>query len=694
MIEYIKETELAEGFTSAVAAAEPLHKPFPEYERIARNRPHPGIAKELPKVTDGTVAAMIMKQPKRTIQQIPTGKLKSKDEWMALVGGYILENVLLDDDDYVAELIQKCWALCAKSLTYGSQPWLVQLIHDGQKYTVSFSLPYIQDVFLEQGKLSYKDSSVIYVRAWYQPSQIDAIIEGCKQRKKAAEDRGEMYEDLWDMKALEEIKDKVQEKEDASKTPAEREKGMSPTGIQLIHAFQKGVGSTFYTFYMGGGDDDSDVTVCRRKKNPDPRGLIPLGGMYADFDFSNPYGRGLVELAGPMQNLLDSEVQAYQYKRIMEMDGPVVGRGTGIQWSTIKNRPRAIWKMGPQDTVEPVKYSTTSLERFPDNYGLIKSQILNLGASPDTSIGSEVGNPGFSRTPAGVKSMEANLSIDDNYLRKQFESCWQEIMETMLNLYFAEKTGKEVLQLDKATADKVRKLRPEAVNENNEVMIDYDGELEAIKFRVDPSSSSVQDNQQQVEILGALLERIEGSPMLAELVPKEKLTEIYNSIVTASGVEDPEKLQIETEEELDENGQPVQKPQGLTPEDVQMMIQEALAGQQPQDDPLLKVFSELPESAKRQLLEKHGIQVDDDSPRQQELNVKKFQAAEKAAGPSDVEMDQQQPEEEIDNSPLIQALTERGFSPEQIQVADEMLQQEATDEEILQAIGAPQGAAV
>jgi hypothetical protein len=46
----ITEKDLNTTFEDAKKFMLPLHEPLDEYERIARNRPHPGISKELPKV--------------------------------------------------------------------------------------------------------------------------------------------------------------------------------------------------------------------------------------------------------------------------------------------------------------------------------------------------------------------------------------------------------------------------------------------------------------------------------------------------------------------------------------------------------------------------------------------------------------------------------------------------------------------
>jgi hypothetical protein len=231
--------------------------------------------------------------------------------------------------------------------------------------------------------------------------------------------------------------------------------------------------------------------------------------------------------------------------------------------------------------------------------------------------------------------------------------------------------------------------------------------MEKIKFKVNPTTSAKEDQAAQVEVLAGLFERIEKSPALNELIPRDKKIEVWNSIVAASGVENPEKLQIDLEE--DGNGEQ-QAPQ-MTPEQVQAMIEEALTAQGPTDDPLLKIFRDLPETAKQQLLQKYGIQAEDKSVPQQEIDIKKFDTAQKAAGPSDVELDSQMaaslpedqpiiedelPEEPVDTTEddlmAAEELSQRGFDNEQVAMALELTKQDVPIEEILNQIGAPRAA--
>ena len=486
----------------------PLFEPLQEFERVARNRPHPGIDKAYPKVTDGTTAGVIQKTPRRIIQQLPTGIAHSDtNDWLTHTASFIFTNRIVPNANKEYALIQKCWNAVSKALTYGAQPGYVPFVNRGKYFGTDLILPYVKDVFLEPGKVSDDDSNFIFMRAWYQPRDIKAIIASQTRLKKNAEERGEEFDSGWDLKALAEIQDFKSQKDDLATTPNERDKNNRSGGVEIIHAFQRGIGGTFYSFHM------ASKTVVRTRTNPDPRGVIPIHYLYADTDGSNPIGRGWVELCGAMQNLMDSEVQMYQYNRALMLNPPMVKKGDWNE-NQAKFAPNVLVDLGsnPNASYEPLKIDSTAIQAFPQNYGLMKSQLLNLLSSPNPNVSSESGDPTTSKTQAGVKGAAAIVDIDDNYIRKQFETWYEKIAETQVNLYFAERHGVEELQLDSETAAKIRELNPNLVSPDDIIRVDYDTDTEELQFFIDPGTTDKKDDAEEISKLQEVIQTVESNP--------------------------------------------------------------------------------------------------------------------------------------------------------------------------------------
>jgi hypothetical protein len=538
LYQFLTPKSVVETFKTSRQYTEGLTEKFQEYERLALNKPHPSIPKEYPKVTDGTTASIIRKTPHRIIQQLPVGRVESDTEdWLSTIASFVYTNKIIPyaNEDY--GLLQKCWNVVERFLTFGYCGTYAPFVNHSGYFCTDLRLIYWGDIFLQPGKLSDVDSNYIFMRSWWQTKDIEALIDAQSKLKSPT----------WDIKALNIVKDLSSTKDNKSLTPSERAASSHPqNGIELITGFQRGVGAKFYTFHVNSGQ------IVRTKENKDPRGELPISFAYGDIDGSNPFGRSVIELVGGLQNLMDAEMQMYQYNRALQLNPPLIKRGA---WSKnkIKFAPNVIIDMGSGDpntnSLESLKIDTSALQNFPANYGMMKSQMLNLLASPDTSISSDIGNPGFSKTPQGVLASQANLSVDDNYVRKQFEKWFERWSETAINIYFAEREGVEELQLDDDTAEELRQLAvsgkfdPSLLSDDNKVRIDFSSATPALKFRVSADSSKQANDPAQVGIATSLLETTMKFPMLNKnFGGRIDVDELAEKIVRASGIADPERV--------------------------------------------------------------------------------------------------------------------------------------------------------
>lgn len=212
--------------------------------------------------------------------------------------------------------------------------------------------------------------------------------------------------------------------------------------------------------------------------------------------------------------------------------------------------------------------------------------MINLLASPDTSISADVGNPGFSKTPQGVQASQATLSVDDNHVRKQFERWFERWSETAINLYFAERTGVEELQLDDDTAEQLRALpefapagknpdgsptppgkMADMLSDDDKIRINYSTATPALKFRVSADSSKMSNDPAQVGIATNLLETVMKFPMLNKnFGGRIDVDELAEKIVYSSGIQNPGQIAPElTKEEKAAKLQSRQQPNSFSP---------------------------------------------------------------------------------------------------------------------------------
>ena len=552
--------------------------PLDEFERIARNKPSPKIGKDLPKVTDGTLAAIIQEQPKRIIQQTPTGVVQCPDlPGIATIASTTLNDTLIPRSNTMGQPLQKSWNMVGKALTYGMQSSYTYFTNTGETMHTDFTLPYVKDVLLEKGKVYGPDCNYLFMQSWVTNHDIDAIITKEARLKKA----DKSYKSSWDIKALKKLKDMGGSgKSSDQQTPDERDKGEKNGAILIVHGFQEGISEDFLSFSPDMPDD-----ILRVKENKDPRGKMPIDFLYANIDLSNPLGRGAIELSGGVQNLIDHQMTMFQYMTTMMMGPPLQVWGN-VNKRSLALKPNTIWDMGAQQNnrIEPYRVDNNAIANFPNNYGLLKSQILNLNSSMDSSVSAEAGNPGFSKTHAGVEQNQQRLSISDNYMRKQFETWWSDQNETALNLYYAEMEGTDSVPI----SDDMRKELPpelleEYTNDKGELDIKYDDIQDiTFKFEVDASSSQVKEDGEAVEKLTTVLDLLRTSQNPQVLEGEARL---FNAIVKEIGIENADEIFPTMNQgsatQVDEQGNPITDEQGnpLPPEAMGGAVQ----GGPPQD---------------------------------------------------------------------------------------------------------------
>lgn len=578
---FIDATTAMQAYEESKKWLRPYFEPIDEYERIARGKPSTNIPKNLPRVTDGTVSSIITDNPKQVIQQEPTGinKCHEYPEY-AQVADYKLTHTLIPMANRQGTELQKDWIMTSKALTWGRSTSYSFFTTTNGIMHVDFVIPYVKDILTEKGKVYVPDSNIRMMRSWYQKRDIKAIIN----REKWLEQNIPGYKTDWNLKMLADfIEGGASAKPSEVMTPAEREKGGDTGGFEVIHAFQVGKNAEFYSF----SPQYKDGETFRTKMNTDPRGLMPFDDMYYEIDLSNPNGRGIPETQGGKQNLIDQQMQMFQYVSTMMQAPPAITFGN-VNKATMKMKPNAIWDGGNgNNRVEFLKIDNTQIANFANNYGLLKSQILQ-GASSNqaATISSEAGNPSFSKTQAGVQAQQSQMNISANYLRKQFEEWKGKQWETAINIYFSEMKGKEEIRLDAEDLKDFQSGPAKKFLKEDKLVIPFkEIEKVAFKFEVDPSSSEVKEDSENADKLKEVYALVSQDP---DPEIQKKKTRLLKILIDEIGAEGTDDLFPELDEGgTDENGQPIngqeQQPQ-MTPEMVQQMVMQTVQQMMEQSD--------------------------------------------------------------------------------------------------------------
>jgi len=509
---FFEKDELKDLYQSAKDESYEWRRDYKEYERLADNGLIEDLDETLPEVNDGTLSAALFKLPKRIINTDLVGRFKSQDTdeaWINELANMYWENKIVPNANYKATWHRKWKDAVRKAAIYGSQPIISLLVDDGNGGTkADIDIPYAQDVRLEPGKVSDQDSDIIFWDVYYTRKQVRDLIEQAKRETKENPQDG--Y-NKWDAKALQMIYDAKQDGEERDQNEDHEDKDGKDVvkgGIKFCIAFQRGVKAPFYMYHKA-----TDSTV-REWENPDPTGDIPVKYLYCYQDFNNPYGIGIVKLAGGTQNVLDELRRLHILATQIGIRPPKKIRGAEdeVDEDSLIMAQDQPWYLGQNGEVEMVEIANGVYQGLANTVSMYKTSLLDVVPVGDTSIsGTDSGNPQYSKTHAGVKFQEQNLSIDDEDFKDNVYAVYEQVAENLINITFANMQGSDMLRL---TDDEMRILASGGLEVpmdelgqpiTNELEVLWDEVRATFKFDMEAEEDKKQmDEEKQQSLISAL----------------------------------------------------------------------------------------------------------------------------------------------------------------------------------------------
>lgn len=593
---YLEKDELQSAYTEANQKAIEWYKPFDEYERIANNKLSKKLGKNMPKVNDGSLAASLLETPMQVLPNMQPGKFtsqNSKAPWLNEIANIIWKTKIVPNANAQASFFDKEQISLYRALKYGVS-FRYNFFVSNENYTGSdWSIPYVKNVKLEPGKFSVDDCDYVFLDIYFTKLQLKKIIEQQKEEIKAAKEEGRKPDTTWNIPNLQKLADMAMtSKEMEEQNINEREKQINASGIKVTACFQRGIGAPFYMFskHLPEGE------CVREWSNPDPTGDLPITAQYCYETLESPVGIGRVELAGPTQNVLDYLTQAHVLATQIGLQPPKKLKGPIDQTNlnSLTFTPDALWQLGTAE-VDIVQTASSVYSQFPANFGLYKAQLQNLQGRTDGSISSESGDPGFSKTQAGVKMQETRTNAQDNYLRNKADTAAAKMAEKMMNVYMANMSGAEILDIAEDDLERLTKAgyfddNPETEMPSlTELPIIYEDIKDTFKFEFDPRPEADEDDKNRwVELINTATSNPNIIPSLQMKGWDLDIGEMFKKVIAASGADGWDKVLVKMAPEdgsagaIDpETGLPIDPATGM-PVDPNAPAQE---GGAPEQDP-------------------------------------------------------------------------------------------------------------
>lgn len=524
---YLNEEELYTAYSEASDEADQWRIDYPEYERLADNGLMEALDENLPEVNDGSLAASLFKLAKRVIKKKPAGRavaLDRDDDWITELANIYWERKILPNAKSKASPRRKWKDAVRKAAIYGGQPIVTLFVQRGNYRGSDFIVPYAQDVKLEAGKDSDADSDVIFWDVYYSKLQVENMLEealqetGQKIQTKKDDQGNDSYEvvndpeakpnpepyNKWNIPLLKElIEENEQEERPGNQQPnAEQGQGkVKRTGIHFCLALQRGVNAPFSLYHP------SKKKSVRQWSNPDPTGDLPVHYLYMYQDFVNPYGVGIVKLAGGTQNVLDYMRQADVLATQVGIRPPKVisGDEDQVDEDSMVMAQDANWYVG-QANVTPWNMATGVYQQLPGRISMYQTSLQKIIPMGDTTISAgDSGDPQVSKVPASIKLQAASLSIDDEDLAENVDECYAEVAKSMINTQFANMQGTDLLRLNADERERLTKagipfeIDPISGKPGGDLNVVWDNARATFDYKMDADADKTTDEEKQLD---------------------------------------------------------------------------------------------------------------------------------------------------------------------------------------------------
>lgn len=604
------EKEIYDLYNQGKDESKIWRKDYHEYERLAENGLIDDLDPDLPETNDGTLAASLYKLPKRIFNSAKVGRataLDVDDAWITELANMQWEKNIIPNANSQAPFHRKWKDAIRKAAIYGSVPLVTLFVERGDYIGADFIVAQPQDVTLEPSKVSDNDSDIMFWDVYFTQLQLKSLLERAKKENKEAKDSGdEDSYNKWDVEALEQIikaKDEEVTREADEDYRHDETDAAKRKGVKFCTVFQRGVNAPFYMYHP------ATKKKVREWTNPDPTGDIPIHFLYCYQDFINPYGVGIVKLAGGTQNVLDYMRQADVLATQLGFRPPlrISGDTSETDLDSLVYAQDAQWIVGQAD-VRREEISSAIYQSLPDRISMYKISLNQMIPTGDTSISAGSGDTDYSKTPAGVKFQQQNLSIDDEDFKDNVDMTYEAVAKSMINTHFANMQGTDLMRLNDEEMQLLAKAGLEIPMDEvtgepltNELEILWDEARATFDFEMDAESDQAKDESERLDALMKVVELRTADPTLEQSLQlagkKLNIGELFSEIIALTTKNDkiiedisPEDMAAQEEAAAmgvdPTTGQPMQPEMGEQP--MEQPMQEPVEGEvmdQPQLDP-------------------------------------------------------------------------------------------------------------
>ena len=526
------------------------------------------VNKNKSRVNSNSLLNLVIDQASRVMAQLPTGKVKAIDQ--ADSGkSYLMQCVL---EKYILPKANSQWDMLTKfrmiemySLIYGSMPALVTYTVKPDYIGPDLEILHPRNVRVQAHKYSIEDADYVFVNTLvpmsflkgilkreetvYNKEAVQKLLEECKDRRPSIDEEDKSYEQKQDY--------------------TEQSKGQ----IALTTKYAKNRWIVYSREHN---------IIIRDSKNPNEDGELPVVMKYTYPLLDRIYGLGLFDRGKSIAFAMDSLTNMYLDSVAMSIHPPYVYNRAGIDQTTLKMGPGALIAELIPNSLRQMNISPIGTNTYQGVSQALKSQLLNMAAATDTTVSAgqdiEMG-----KTPEAIRQQRDRQGARDNWDRGMMEKFVEKVYSKMVTIMSKKQTVPIDIEIFDEDIQKIQEKYPEAdlaVFDSGDTATlkvapdELNDEEKSVKYKfiIDNGTTLRKDESIQNETLLGIINAYAGNPAIEQAMIKDgkrlNMAEVYKRFVQTSGVENPDKLFEDVEQE-----QNMLEP-SMTPEDMMAMQQQ------------------------------------------------------------------------------------------------------------------------
>lgn len=501
------------------------------------------------RVNSNSLMNLVIDQASRIMAQLPTGKVKAlsnDDKGKSYLMQCVLEKYILPKANSQWDMLTKFRIIEMYSLIYGSMPALVTYKITPDYVGPDLEVLHPRNVRVQAHKYSIEDADYVFVNTIVPLNFLTNILK----RKETVYDKKAVQ------KLIEEAKDKRSEMDEEDKT-YEQKQDKSPLDknqIILTTKYSKDRWVVYSREYN---------IIIRDSPNPNGDGELPVVMKYTYPLLDRIYGLGLFDRGKSIAFAMDSLTNMYLDSVQFSMRPPTIANRSGVVPSSLKMTPGAVWWETIPNSIRQMNISPIGTNTYQAVSQVLKSQLLNMAAATDTTV-SRGDDIEMGKTPEAIRQQRDRQGARDNWDRGMMEKFVEKVYSKMVTIM----SKKQVVPIDvELFDDDIQKMQEKYPDANLQVFEsgetaklkvnpeDLNDEEKSVKYKfiIDNGTTLRKDESIQNETLLAIINAYAGNPAIEQAMQKDgkrlNMAEVYKRFVYTSGVDSPETLFEDVEEE-------------------------------------------------------------------------------------------------------------------------------------------------